>query len=152
MVARAPAGAATGPAPIVPARPPAAQCETREVNFLVDRVRGASIIAALKSHQVGWRPRGRIGKAERGMANIKSGKKRAQTSAVQRMANRAVKTRIVTLRQQFLEAVAAADKAKSETLFREYCSTLDRAAKHRVIKRNNASRRKSRAARKLAAF
>jgi len=84
------------------------------------------------------------------MANIKSAIKRARQAERRRLANRAVKTRIVRLRRQFFEAVAAGDRNKSEILFRAYCSVLDKAAKRGVIKRNNAARRKSRAARRLA--
>ena len=83
------------------------------------------------------------------MANIKSAAKRAQTSEQKRLVNRAVRSGIASTRRDFFEAVAAGDRAKSATLFKQYSSILDKAAKHGVIKTNNASRRKSRAALKL---
>jgi len=84
------------------------------------------------------------------MANIKSAAKRAQTSEQKRLVNRAVRSNIASARREFFEAIAAGDRTKSAALFKQYASILDKAAKHGVIQGNNASRRKSRAALKLA--
>jgi len=86
------------------------------------------------------------------MPNIKSAKKRMRTSAKSEERNRSLKTRITTTRRKVMEAAAAGDKAKGEAAFKDYCSILDRAAKAGTIKKNNASRRKSRAALRLAAI
>ena len=86
------------------------------------------------------------------MPNIKSAKKRMKTSDQNRVANKAVKTRIASTRRKFIETTATGEKAASEAHFREFCSALDKAAKKGVIKANNASRRKSRAAAHLAAM
>ena len=84
------------------------------------------------------------------MANIKGGVKRAKTSEAKRLVNRAIRSGIASMRREFFEAVAAGDRAKSAELFRKYSSILDKAAKQGVIASNNANRRKSRAALKLA--
>ena len=86
------------------------------------------------------------------MPNIKSAKKRMKTSEESRVANQGVKTRVVSTRRKFIETAATGDKAASEARFRDFCSALDKAAKKGVIKANNASRRKSRAAAHLAAI
>ena len=80
------------------------------------------------------------------MPNIKSALKRVHLSARANLRNRDVKTELVTIRRQFLAAVEAKDKDKAWTAFRAYCSALDRAAKKGIIKANNASRKKHRAA------
>ncbi len=84
------------------------------------------------------------------MPTTKSAAKRMRTSEVKRTANRADKSRVATVRRQLLAAITAGDKSKSDTLYREYSSLLDRAAKHGSIKPNNASRHKSRMAAQLA--
>ena len=84
------------------------------------------------------------------MANIKGAVKSAKQAERRRITNRAVRSRIAATRQSFFEVVANGDKAKSEGLFKTYCSILDKAARHDIIKHNTASRRKSRAALKLA--
>jgi small subunit ribosomal protein S20 len=84
------------------------------------------------------------------MPNIKSAKKRMRTSENAHARNRAAKSRLTTFRQQVYEAAEAGDRGKAESAYRTYCSALDKAARHGAIKKNNANRRKSRAARKLA--
>ena len=86
------------------------------------------------------------------MPNIKSAKKTMRTSEERRQANFAEKSRLTGTRRKFLEAVAGGDKSAGESLFRTYCSHLDKAVKRGTIKANNANRRKSRAAAKLAAI
>lgn len=78
------------------------------------------------------------------MPTTKSAAKRMRTSEIKRLANRAENSRLATSRRQLIAAITAGDKTKSEELFRQYCSFLDRAAKHGTIKTNNASRHKAR--------
>jgi len=84
------------------------------------------------------------------MANIKGAEKRARQAERRRHANRAVQSEITSARRRFFEAVASGDRAKCEELRKSYIALLDTAARHGVIKSNTASRRKSRAALKLA--
>jgi len=86
------------------------------------------------------------------MPNIKSAKKRLRTSEESRQRNMAVRTRVKTQRREFMEASAADDKKTAEASYKTYCSTLDNAAKHGVIKKNTAARRKARAADQLRAL
>jgi len=86
------------------------------------------------------------------MANIKGGIKRARQAVGLRSKNRAEKSKINTVHKKFLEVVAAGDKAKGKEVFSQYCSILDRALKHGVVKANLVNRSKSRAAKKLAAL
>jgi small subunit ribosomal protein S20 len=86
------------------------------------------------------------------MPNTKSARKRMRTSERRRQSNRTAKSGIQTARRRLYEAVAAGDRETSEQSYRRYCSLLDRAVKHGTLKPNNASRRKSRAARRIAAM
>jgi len=86
------------------------------------------------------------------MPNIKSAKKRMRTAEKSRQRNRAVRSSVNTARRRVAEAIETGDKAKSETLYREYCSALDKAAKTGRIKANTASRRKSRLGKQLASM
>jgi len=85
------------------------------------------------------------------MPNIKSAKKRLRTSEKARQGNKSVKSRITTARTKFYAAVASDDTAAAQTAFNTYCSSLDMGVKRGAIKKNNASRRKSRAAVRLNA-
>jgi small subunit ribosomal protein S20 len=85
------------------------------------------------------------------MPNIKSAKKRLRTSARKTQENRVVRSRINTVRRKLVEAVEAGDAAGAETAYRSFCSALDKAVKKGAIKANNASRRKARAAARVAA-
>jgi small subunit ribosomal protein S20 len=86
------------------------------------------------------------------MANIKSAEKRARQAIERRSRNRAEKSKINTVHKKLLEIVAAGDKAKSKEQFGIYCSVLDKALKHGIVKANTVNRSKSRAAAKLAAM
>ncbi len=85
------------------------------------------------------------------MPNIKSAKKRLITSEKARQGNKSVKSRITTTRGKFYAAVAGDDKAAAQTAFDAFCSALDMGVKRGAIKKNNANRRKSRAALRLNA-
>jgi small subunit ribosomal protein S20 len=78
--------------------------------------------------------------------------KRVRVAEKSRRRNRSVKASISTGRRQVFETVSSQDQEKARAAFREYCATLDRAAKNGIIKKNTAIRRKRRAAAKLAAL
>ena len=84
------------------------------------------------------------------MPNIKSAEKRVRTAAKSRARNRAVLSKISTARRPVIESKPA-DAAEAAKLLKTYASTLDKAVKKGVIKRNTADRRKARAAKRLAA-
>ena len=84
------------------------------------------------------------------MPNIKSAEKRVRTAAKSRAKNRAVMSKINTARRPVIEGKPA-DAAGAAKMLATYASTLDKAVKQGVIKRNTADRRKSRAAKRLAA-
>lgn len=84
------------------------------------------------------------------MPNIKSAVKRVKQSEKNRAKNRTVKSKINTARRPVLEGVASKEEMKKAVA--AYSSTLDKAVKQGVIKKNTADRRKSRAAKRLAAM
>jgi len=86
------------------------------------------------------------------MPNLKSSKKRMRQSEKLREANGTVRSRIVTARRAFLEAVSGKDQDTAAGRFRTFTAVLDKAAKHGVIHKNKADRSKQRAAAKLAAL
>jgi len=86
------------------------------------------------------------------MPNTKSAKKRMITSSVIHQKNHAVKSRVSSLKLKFLKAVTDSDKSEADKLFSQYCSLLDRSAKKGILKTNTVNRKKSRAAKKLAAI
>jgi small subunit ribosomal protein S20 len=83
------------------------------------------------------------------MANTRSAAKQARGSIRREAHNKSIKSRLHTLEKKFLAAVAAKNAPDANALYRELSSTLDKAAKTRVIHRNNASRKKSRLAARL---
>jgi len=83
------------------------------------------------------------------MPNIQSAVKRVHQSEKARVRNAGVYSALKTLRRKLFAAAASKDKDKSTAAYRAYCSALDKAAKHRVIKKNTAVRRKARAADKV---
>jgi len=85
------------------------------------------------------------------MANTRSAAKQARASLRREAHNKSIKSRLHTLEKKFLAAVAAKQAPDAGALYRELSSTLDKAAKTRVIHRNNASRKKSRLAARLKA-
>lgn len=83
------------------------------------------------------------------MPQVKSAKKRLKQNEVAAKRNSAYKSRMRTSKRSFLEAVEAGDKAQAAETYAAYCSALDKAVKHNVIKRNTSSRSKRRGAEKL---
>lgn len=84
------------------------------------------------------------------MPNTKSAAKRMRTSLENHDRNRTEKSRLGSTRRKLFAALVAGNADESRTLYRIYCSFLDKAVKHGVIMANNASRRKSRAALRIA--
>lgn len=86
------------------------------------------------------------------MPNIKSAKKRVKTSEKKRIVNKSAKSAISTIRVKLYKSIADGNKDECVGLMRKYSSLLDKAVKKGTIKANAASRRKSRAAVRLAAI
>jgi small subunit ribosomal protein S20 len=78
------------------------------------------------------------------MANTRSAAKQARASLRRGAQNKSIKSRLHTLERKFLAAVAAKKAEDTNELYRLLSSALDKAAKTKVIHRNNASRKKSR--------
>ena len=83
------------------------------------------------------------------MANTRSAAKQARASLRRQANNHSIKSRLHTLEKRFLAAVAAKQAEDANALYRLLSSALDKAAKTRVIHRNNASRKKSRLSARL---
>ena len=83
------------------------------------------------------------------MANSKSAKKRVLINERNRVRNQAIKTRVKTMTKKVLAAVESADveaaKAALTVAFKEF----DKAVTKGVLKKNTASRKKSRLAVKV---
>ena len=78
------------------------------------------------------------------MANIASAAKRARQSVRKTELNRALKTKVKTIRKQVQDAVQAGDKEAATTSLSSFKSAVDKASKTKVIHPNAASRVKSR--------
>ena len=78
------------------------------------------------------------------MPNTDSAKKRQRQGEVRRLSNRAKKSSIKTEIRKVREAIAAGNLDVAQTEFRTATMKLDKAAAHRVIHPNVASRSKSR--------
>jgi small subunit ribosomal protein S20 len=81
------------------------------------------------------------------MANIQSAAKRARQTQRRTLRNKSVLTGIRSQQKKLATAVASGDATKVQEELRLLSSRLDKAAKRRVIHKNLANRRKSRAAR-----
>ncbi len=81
------------------------------------------------------------------MANIPSQEKRIHRSERERLENR---RRTSTVKTHFRRLQAAVESGDSESVTREHrelVSVIDKAAEHGALHRNNAARKKARAAR-----
>ena len=81
------------------------------------------------------------------MANIQSAAKRARQTQRRTLRNKSVLTGIRSQQKKLAAAVASGDATKVQEELRLLSSRLDKAAKRRVIHKNLANRRKSRATR-----
>ena len=86
------------------------------------------------------------------MPQIKSAKKRLKQNAVAEKRNSAYKSRMRTSRRSFNEALEAGDLEKIKETYAVYCSSLDKAVKKKIIKRNTSTRSKHRGAEKIRAL
>ncbi|MCE5260090.1 MAG: 30S ribosomal protein S20 [Chloroflexi bacterium] len=86
------------------------------------------------------------------MPNIKSAKKQMRQNAKRRMRNRMVRAKTRTFIRKANDTIAAGDQSAAVEAVQAAMSQLDRAAQKGVVHPNNADRRKSRLAKKLAAL
>lgn len=84
------------------------------------------------------------------MANIKSAIKRERQAKANHARNKAAKNVLADTRKKALAAIASGKKDEAVKEYSEYSSKLDKAAKKGIIKKNNASRKKSRMALAIA--
>ena len=81
------------------------------------------------------------------MANIRSQEKRIHRSERERLENRRRTSTVKTYFRRLERAVEAGEQDAVEEEYRALVSTIDKAAEHGALHRNNAARKKSRAAR-----
>ena len=81
------------------------------------------------------------------MANIASQEKRIHRAERERVENRRRTSQVKTWFRRLEDAVEAGDAAKADEELRLLVSRVDRAAKSGGLHRNNAARKKARAAR-----
>lgn len=86
------------------------------------------------------------------MANHKSSLKRARQTVVRTDRNRAVKSRIKTLRKKTQEAIANGDKETAVAVGTKLASAVDKAAKTNLYHPNKAANIKSKTAKALKAL
>lgn len=84
------------------------------------------------------------------MANHKSSLKRARQTVVRTERNRAVHSRIKTLRKQTQQAIESGDKETAESTGRKLTSAVDKAAKTNLFHPNKAANIKSKTAKALS--
>jgi small subunit ribosomal protein S20 len=84
------------------------------------------------------------------MANIRSQEKRIQRSERERLENRRRTSTVKTYFRRLERAIESEDRSAMESEYRSLVSTIDKAAEHGALHRNNAARKKARAARLLA--
>jgi small subunit ribosomal protein S20 len=85
------------------------------------------------------------------MANIHSQKKRILRSERERLENRRYTSTIKTYFRSLESQVEGGDTAAAGSTHRELVSTIDKAVKRGALHKNTGARKKSRAARTLAA-
>ena len=84
------------------------------------------------------------------MPNTKSAEHRVRSSASRHFHNQSIKSRLKTLEKAFLGLTATGKKAEAAATLRAVSAAFDKAAKTGVLHPNNASRKKSRLASRLA--
>jgi len=80
------------------------------------------------------------------MANIKSAKKRINTIRRQTLENKRIKSEIATSIKKYKASVDANEKETASKLYSETVSLIDSAVSKKVIRKENADRKKSRLA------
>jgi small subunit ribosomal protein S20 len=86
------------------------------------------------------------------MANTRSASKRKRQTDQRTVLNRSVLTGLKGQQKRLTAAIAAGDKAKAQAELDGLASRLDKAAKRGIVHQNLANRRKSRAAKIVAAI
>lgn len=84
------------------------------------------------------------------MPNIKSAKKRVRVTEKKTLINLSHKTALKTAIKKFETAVAEGDKENVQALFNDAVKKLDKAISQGILHKNNAARKKSQLALKLA--
>jgi small subunit ribosomal protein S20 len=84
------------------------------------------------------------------LANTKSAEKRIRSNERKRLRNQMYRSRVKTMIKKAEETIFSGEP--STDAIRAAMSTLDKAAVKGIIHKNNAARRKSRLAKKLAKF
>jgi len=85
------------------------------------------------------------------MANTRSAAKRKRQTERRAPLNKSVLTGLKSQQKRLTTAVASGDKAKAQVELDVLASILDKAAKRGIVHQNLANRRKSRAAKVVAA-
>ncbi len=85
------------------------------------------------------------------MPNNASAAKRLRQSETRRVANKARKTELKTIRKKLLRAVHDGETDSAEALYRRFTKRIDQATATGVFHKNTASRDKSRLAKHLTA-
>lgn len=80
------------------------------------------------------------------MANTAQQRKRVRIAQRQRLENLRYKSSIKTYFRRLKDTVSAGDKESAQQVASTLTSTIDKAAAHHAIHRNNAARKKSRVA------
>ncbi len=83
------------------------------------------------------------------MANLKSSKKRIKTNIKRHDRNTSAKTAIKTIVKNVEQAIAEGDLETAQASYSEAVSALDSAATKGIIKKNSASRKKARLAKRI---
>ncbi len=86
------------------------------------------------------------------MANIASAAKRARQAARKTELNRALKTKVKTIRKQVLDAVQAGDQSAASSSLNTFNSEVDKASKTNVIHPNAAARSKSKLSKRVSSI
>ena len=86
------------------------------------------------------------------MPNTKSAERRVRSNARKEVRNLGIKSRIKTLERNYLAAVKDGTKDAATLVLRDVTSALDKAAKHGVIHKATANRKKSRLSLRLLAL
>lgn len=84
------------------------------------------------------------------MAHTQSAKKRIRQTIARTAVNRAVLSRVRTLRKKVAAAVEAKDKDAASAAYNAFASAIDKAAKKGTVHANRAANYKSKAAKALA--
>lgn len=84
------------------------------------------------------------------MPNIKSAKKRVKVIEKKTLINLSHKTALKTAIKKFEKAAQSGDKENVQALFNDAVKKLDKAVSQGILHKNNAARKKSQLALKLA--